>query len=117
MIDDKIMDILGEMVDDVLGIAVTNGSQVAAGVRGGRPGVEVKGDRIEGFLIDNLGEKLAEKLVYLIHNGEKVDSTVSSQEGRFVFKKLAPANYVILAGEKFVSITVDASDDEFAVDI
>ncbi len=115
--DDGVMDMLGEMVDDVLGIAVTNGSQVAAGVRGGRAGVEVKGDRIEGFLIDNYGEKLADKLVFLIHEGEKVDSTVSSHEGRFVFKDVNPAEYVILAGEKFISITVDASEDEFAVDI
>jgi len=111
------MDLLGQMVDDVLGIAVTNGHQVAAGVRGGRSVVEVKGNRIEGFLIDHRGEKLAEHLVSLIHDGEKVDSTVSSREGRFVFKNVEPSDYVILAGGKFISLTVDASEDEFAVDI
>jgi len=111
------IDLLGQMVDDVLGIAVTNGRQVAAGVRGGRSVVEVKGNRIEGFLIDHRGEKLAEHLVSLIHDGEKVDSTVSSREGRFVFKDVEPAEYVILAGGKFISLTVDASEDQFAVDI
>ena len=111
------MGLLGKMVDDVLGIAVTNGTQVASGVRGGQAGVEVNGDRIEGFLIDHRGEKLSEKLVYLILDGEKIDTTVSSLEGRFVFKDVGPADYVLLAGEKFLSITVDASEDEFTVDI
>ena len=114
---DEGIGMIGQMVDDVLGIAVTNGKQVAAGVRGGQPGVEVNGDRIEGFLIDHRGEKLAEKLVHLIREGEKVDSTVSSIEGRFVFKDVGPADYVILAGEKFITLTVDASEDEFAVDL
>jgi transcriptional regulator with XRE-family HTH domain len=111
------VDIVGRMVDDVLGIAVTNGIQVAAGVRGGTPRADVKGDRIEGFLIDSKGEKLSNGLVSLILDGEKVDSTVSSTEGRFVFKDVKPADYVILAGEKFITVTVDASEDEFAVDI
>ena len=111
------VELLGKMVDDVLGIAVTNGRQVAAGVRGGHATVEVKGNRIEGFLIDHRGEKLSEHLVSLIHDGEKIDSTVSSREGRFVFKNVEPADYVILAGERFISLTVDASEDQFAVDI
>jgi DNA-binding XRE family transcriptional regulator len=115
--DEERIGLIGQMVDDVLGIAVTNGTQVAAGVRGGQTGVEVKGDRIEGFLIDHRGEKLAEKLVHLIREGEKVDSTVSSDEGRFVFKDVNPASYAILAGEKYITLTVDASEDEFAVDI
>ena len=111
------MDLVGRMVDDVLGIAVTNGTQVAAGVRGGKPRVDVNGDRIEGFLIDHGGEKMPEVLVHLVREGEKVDSTVSSKDGRFVFKDVSPADYVILAGEKFITLTVDASEDEFAVDI
>ncbi len=111
------VDFIGQMVDEVLGIAVTNGAQVAAGVRGGTPGVSVKDDRIEGFLIDRRGEKLANILVHLIRDGEKVDSTVSSKEGRFVFKEVIPAEYAILAGEKFLTLAVDASEDEFAVDI
>jgi len=115
--DGEGLDMIGRMVDDVLGIAVTNGRQVASGVRGGSPKVEVNGNRIEGFLIDHSGEKLGERIVHLIRDGEKIDSTVSSTEGRFVFKDISPANYVILAGEKFISLTVDASDDEFAVDI
>jgi transcriptional regulator with XRE-family HTH domain len=111
------MEILGKAVDDILGIAITNGRQVAAGVRGGVPRIDVKGNRIEGFLIDHKGDKLSRKLVSLIHEGEKVDSTVSSKEGRFVFKGLKPAEYIILAGEKYISVTVDASDDQFAVEI
>jgi transcriptional regulator with XRE-family HTH domain len=111
------MELIGQMVDDVLGIAVTNGAQVAAGVRGGTAGVQVAADRIEGFLIDRRGEKLANTLVHLIRDGEKIDSTVSSGEGRFVFKEVSPADYAILAGEKFIALSVDASDDEFAVDI
>ena len=116
-VESEAMSQIGRMVDDVLGIAVTNGTQVAAGVRGGGAKVEVTGNRIEGFLIDPVGEKLSDTLVHLIHDGEKIDSTVSSAEGRFVFKDVNPADYVILAGEKFITLTVDASDDEFAVDI
>ena len=108
---------MGGFIDDVLGIAVTNGLQVAAGVRGGKAGVAVKGNRIEGFLIDHRGEKLGEKLVHLINDGEKIDTTVSSREGRFVFDGIEPDNYVILAGEKYISLTIDASEDEFSVEI
>ncbi|HEX9745728.1 MAG TPA: helix-turn-helix domain-containing protein [bacterium] len=106
---------LGKSVmNSIMGIAVVNGSMAAAGVRGSATGeVAVKDAKIEGFLIDRTGEKCPNTLVHLIRDGEKVDSTVSGKQGRFVFKDLDEGEYVLLSEDKFQPVSVSFSDDKF----
>ncbi len=105
-------------VSNVMGIAVVNGSMAAAGVRGTRSGdVAVREARIEGFLIDRTGDKCPKTLVHLIQDGEKIDSTVTGRQGRFVFKDLEEGDYVLLSEEKFQPVKVALSGDPFEFDI
>ena len=105
-------------ISNVMGIAVVNGSMAAAGVRGARAGeVAVKEARIEGFLLDHTGKKCPSTLVHLIRDGEKIDSTVSGRQGRFVFKDLEEGEYVLLSEEKFQPVTVSYSDETFEFEI
>jgi len=105
-------------ISNVMGIAVVNGSMAAAGVRGARAGeVAVKEARIEGFLLDHTGKKCPNTLVHLIRDGEKIDSTVSGRQGRFVFKELEEGEYVLLSEEKFQPVTVSYSDETFEFEI
>jgi len=105
-------------ISNVMGIAVVNGTMAAAGVRGARAGdVAVKEARIEGFLLDHTGKKCPNTLVHLIRDGEKVDSTVSGRQGRFVFKDLEEGEYVLLSEEKFQPVTVSHSDETFEFEI
>jgi transcriptional regulator with XRE-family HTH domain len=102
----------------ILGIAIINGSMSSAGVRGAIAGdVAVREARIEGFLIDHTGKKSPNILIYLIKDGEKVDSTVSSKQGRFVFKDLEEGEYVLLAEDKFQPVSVSLSDEKFEFEI
>jgi len=105
-------------ISNVMGIAVVNGFMAAAGVRGARAGeVAVKEARIEGFLLDHTGKKCPSTLVHLIRDGEKIDSTVSGRQGRFVFKDLEEGEYVLLSEEKFQPVTVSYSDETFEFEI
>lgn len=102
----------------IMGIAVINGSMAAAGVRGAATGrVEVREARIEGFLIDRTGQKCPNSLVHLILDGEKIDSTVTGRQGRFVFKDLEEGDYVLLAEEKFQPVSVKTDGDKFDFEI
>lgn len=102
----------------ILGIAVVNGSMVAAGVRGTATNdVQVREAKIEGFLIDKTGEKCPNTIVHLIRDGEKIDSTVTSRQGRFVFKDLDEGDYILLAEEKFQPVTVAFGDEAFDFEI
>ena len=106
------------IASNVMGIAIVNGSMAAAGVRGARPGdVAVREARVEGFLIDHTGKKCPSVLVHLIREGEKVDSTVTGRQGRFVFKDLEEGEYVLLAEDKFQPLTVSYSDETFEFEI
>jgi DNA-binding XRE family transcriptional regulator len=105
-------------MSNVMGIAVVNGTMAAAGVRGARAGeVAVREARIEGFLLDHTGKKCPNTLVHLIRDGEKIDSTVSGRQGRFVFKDLEEGEYVLLSEEKFQPVTVSYSDETFEFEI
>lgn len=98
----------------IMGIAVVNGTMVAAGVRGpGSERVTVNERRIEGFLIDHTGERCPNTLVHLILDGEKVDSTVTGKQGRFVFKDVSEGEYVLLAEDKFQTVSVNPSGEPF----
>ncbi len=103
---------------NIMGIAIVNGTMAAAGVRGARAGdVAVREARIEGFLIDHTGGKCPNTLVHLIRDGEKIDSTVTGKQGRFVFKELEEGEYVLLAEERFQPVTVSYSDETFEFEI
>jgi len=103
---------------DVMGIAVINGAMAADGVRGVASGeVAVREARIEGFLIDHTGKKCINTLVHLVCDGEKIDSTVSSKQGRFVFKDLEEGEYVLLAEDKFQPVNISLSDETFEFEI
>ena len=103
---------------NIMGIAVINGAMAAEGVRGAAGGeVAVREARIEGFLIDHTGKKCANALVHLVHDGEKIDSTVSSKQGRFVFKDLEEGEYVLLSEDKFQPVNVSLSDETFEFEI
>lgn len=109
---------LQQDTSNIMGIAVVNGAMAAGGVRGRSSGdVAVQEPRIEGFLIDKTGDKCNNQLVHLIHNGEKIDSTVTGREGRFVFKELEKGDYVILADDKYQAVTVSLDDDSFEFEI
>lgn len=101
------------------GIYITNGDLALAGVRsGGEPGiVEVKDNRIEGFLVDQAGQRRSYVPVHLIRDGEKVDTTVSGREGRFVFKDLEIGEYIIFGGDRVVPVDVRPAKDKFAFDL
>lgn len=103
---------------NIMGIAVINGAMAAEGVRGAVSGeVAVREARIEGFLIDHTGKKCANTLVHLVHDGEKIDSTVSSKQGRFVFKDLEEGEYVLLSEDKFQPVNVSLTDETFEFEI
>jgi transcriptional regulator with XRE-family HTH domain len=104
----------------LLGIVISNGELAMAGVRsaGGETGtVEVRENRIEGFLTDPGGQRRPYTPVHLIRDGEKVDSTVSGREGRFVFKDLDAGEYIIFGGERVVPVDVRPGRDKFAFDL
>jgi len=102
---------------NVMGIAVVNGSMAAAGVRGTTGDVAVREARIEGFLIDHTGDKCPNSLIHLIRDGEKIDSTVTGRQGRFVFKELEEGEYTLLAEDKFQPVSVNLSDDTFEFEV
>jgi transcriptional regulator with XRE-family HTH domain len=103
---------------NVMGIAIINGTMAAAGVRGVASGdVSVKEARIEGFLIDQTGKKVPNALVHLINDGEKVDSTVTGRNGRFVFKDLEEGEYALLSEDKFQTVSVNYTDETFEFEI
>jgi transcriptional regulator with XRE-family HTH domain len=103
-----------DIVSRIMGIAVVNGTMAAAGVRGTGSGqVAVKEPRIEGFLIDRTGERCSNMLVHLIHDGEKIDTTVSGRQGRFVFKDIKPGDYVLLAEDRFQAVSIDTPEEAF----
>ncbi len=103
---------------NIMGIAIINGAMAAEGVRGATSGeVAVREARIEGFLIDHTGKKCANALVHLVNDGEKIDSTVSSKQGRFVFKDIEEGEYVLLSEDKFQPVTVTLSADTFEFEI
>jgi transcriptional regulator with XRE-family HTH domain len=105
-------------VSNIMGIAIVNGTMAAAGVRGAATGeVSVREARIEGFLIDHTGSKCPNILVHLVRDGEKVDSTVSSKQGRFVFKDLEEGEYVLLAEDRHQAVAVAGSDETFEFEI
>jgi hypothetical protein len=52
-------------------------------------------------------------LVHLIRDGEKVDSTVTGRQGRFVFKDLEKGEYVLLAEDKYQAVKVAGPDETF----
>ena len=97
----------------IMGIAVVNGAMAAAGVRGPSDQVSVKEPRIEGFLIARTGERCPNTLVHLIADGEKLDTTVTGRQGRFVFKDIKPGDYVLLAEERFQPVNVNLTDEKF----
>lgn len=103
----------------LLGIVISNGELALAGVRSaGEAGVvEVRENRIEGFLTDPNGSRRPYTPVHLIRDGEKVDSTVSGREGRFVFKDLDAGEYIIFGGERVVPVDVRPGRDKFAFDL
>jgi DNA-binding XRE family transcriptional regulator len=102
----------------IMGIAVVNGAMAGAGVRGpAAEKVAVREGRIEGFLIDRTGERCPSTMVHLIADGEKIDTTVSGKQGRFVFKDLAEGDYVLLAEDKFQAVAVALSDESFDFEI
>lgn len=102
-----------------LGIVISNGNLAVAGVRsGGDAGtVEVRENRIEGFLTDPGGSRRSYTPVHLIRDGEKIDSTVSGREGRFVFKDLEAGEYIIFGGERVVPVDVRPGRDKFTFDL
>jgi len=104
-------------VSNVMGIAVVNGSMAAAGVRGAASDVAVREAKIEGFLINHTGDKCPNAVIHLIQDGEKVDSTVSGRQGRFVFKDLEEGDYTLLAEEKFQHVKVSLSDETFEFEV
>jgi transcriptional regulator with XRE-family HTH domain len=98
----------------IMGIAVVNGTMVAAGVRGSTTDqVGVREPRIEGFLIDRTGERCPNTLVHLINDGEKVDTTVTGRQGRFVFKDVKQGDYTLLAEDRFQPVTVSLTEGDF----
>lgn len=103
-----------------LGIVISNGELALAGVRsaGGEAGtVEVRENRIEGFLTDPAGQRRGLTPVHLIRDGEKVDTTVSSREGRFVFKNLEAGEYIVYGGDRVVPVAVQPAGDKFRFDL
>ena len=96
---------------------MVNGSMAAAGVRGTAGEVAVREAKIEGFLIDHTGEKCPNSLIHLIRDGEKIDSTVTGRQGRFVFKDLEEGEYVLLAEDKFQPVRVSLTDDTFEFEV
>jgi transcriptional regulator with XRE-family HTH domain len=101
-------------ISKIMGIAVVNGTMAAAGVRGvGTDRVSVREARIEGFLIDRTGERCPNTMVHLIADGEKVDTTVTGKQGRFVFKDLSEGEYVLLSEDKFQPVSVSLSGEPF----
>jgi len=104
-------------LSNIMGIAVVNGSMAAAGVRGTAGEVAVREAKIEGFLIDHTGEKCPNSLIHLIRDGEKIDSTVTGRQGRFVFKDLEEGEYVLLAEDKFQPVRVSLTDDTFEFEV
>ena len=132
----KIADALGFSIDDVfpnmetgfisqvkekaresiLGICIANGNKLVPGLRGegmSTEAVDVRDSKIEGFLIDKLGKRKSFVPVHLIRDGEKVDTTVTGSQGRFVFKNLEPGEYVVLSEEKVTPVQVRSSDDPY----
>jgi len=102
----------------IMGIAVVNGSMVAAGVRGAATDqVAVREPRIEGFLVDHTGERCPSTLVHLISDGEKVATTVTGRQGRFVFKDLKEGEYVLLAEDRFQTVKVALNDEKFDFEV
>jgi transcriptional regulator with XRE-family HTH domain len=102
----------------IMGIAIVNGTMVAAGVRGTTTDqVAVREPRIEGFLIDRTGERCPNTLVHLVSDGEKVDTTVSGRQGRFVFKDVKQGDYLLLAEDRFQPVTVALNDDTFEFEV
>ncbi|HYE77828.1 MAG TPA: helix-turn-helix transcriptional regulator [bacterium] len=101
------------------GIYITNGDLALAGVRSaGEPGiVEVKDNRIEGFLVDQAGQRRSYMPVHLIRDGEKIDSTVSGREGRFVFKDLEMGEYIIYGADSVVPVDVRPNKEKFSFDL
>ena len=110
---------LGLAAANFLGICITNGDLALAGVRSaGEPGmVEVRENRIEGFLADPTGQRRSFAPVHLIRDGEKIDSTVSGREGRFVFKDLEAGEYIIYGGDRVVPVDVKPGKEKFAFDL
>ncbi|MEO7995269.1 MAG: helix-turn-helix domain-containing protein [bacterium] len=102
-----------------MGIFLTNGDLALAGVRSvGEVGVaEVRENRIEGFLTDAAGQRRSYQPVHLIRDGEKIDSTVSGREGRFVFKDLDSGEYIVFSGEGLLPVEVKPAKDKFAFDL
>ena len=103
-----------------LGIHISNGDLALAGVRSahGELGqVEVRDNRIEGFLVDQQGERSSYVPVHLIRDGEKIDSTVSGREGRFVFKDLELGEYIIYGGDRVVPVQLRGAKDKIKFDL
>ena len=104
----------------ILGICIINGEKLVPGLRGDGPNtevVEVKDSKIEGFLIDKLGKRKSFVPVHLIKDGEKVESTVTGRQGRFVFKNLVPGEYVVFSEDKITPVEVNTSEDPFKFDL
>ncbi len=108
---------LAEKVNEaILGICIINGSKLVPGLRsdiGTTEMVDVQDSKIEGFLIDQLGKRRAFITVHLIKDGEKVDSTVSGRDGRFVFKNIKPGEYVVFSENKVAPVQVSSGDETF----
>ncbi|MFH1516081.1 MAG: helix-turn-helix domain-containing protein [bacterium] len=102
--------------ESILGICIVNGNKLVPGMRsdvGTKEMVEVKDTKIEGFLIDQLGKRKPFVAVHLIKNGEKVDATVTSRDGRFVFNDVVPGEYVVFSEDKLTPVQVGVGDDTF----
>lgn len=106
--------------ESILGICIVNGEKLVPGLRGegvSTEVVDVRDSKIEGFLIDKLGKRKPYVPVHLIKDGEKIETTVTGSQGRFVFKNLEPGEYVVLSEDKITPVQVRSSDDPYDFDI
>lgn len=106
--------------EKIMGICIVNGNQLVPGMRSDAATsemVEVKDTKIEGFLIDQMGRRKSFIPVHLIKDGERVDSTVSSRQGKFVFKNVKPGEYAVLSENKVTPIQVESGDQTFEFEL
>ena len=112
--------IMEKVKESILGICILNGSKMVPGLRGDATStelVEVVDTKIEGFLIDKLGQRKPFIPVHLIRDGEKIDSTVTSRQGKFVFKNVEPGEYAVFSENKVTPVQVGTGDQAFEFEI
>lgn len=112
--------VIEKVREKIMGICIVNGNQLVPGLRSDAATsemVDVQDNKIEGFLIDQLGQRKPFIPVHLIRDGERIESTVSSKQGRFVFKNLKPGEYAVLSENKVTPVQVSTGDETFEFEL